>query len=250
MEARDSGEAVFVYNYGSQLPAGVPEKFRRSTYLHPVYAPGGTLLSDDFPKDHYHHRGIFWAWRVVKWKGETYDLWTIEGVHHRNLAHKSDARRGWLRFENGWFAGDRRIVKETVEIVAHPAASGRRDLDFTLLFEAVNGPVEISGSPDRGYSGFGFRFAPREATVIETEAGIEKADTNLVPHPWAQLTATFQGRRAGARIAIDPSNPGAPNGWCLRHYGYLGVDFPGLATYTLRPGAPLRLKYRVTLFAE
>ncbi len=249
VEVKDRGNPVFVYNYGMQLPLGVPEKFRRSSYLHPVYAPDGTLLSDDFPKDHYHHRGIFWAWRVVKWAGETHDLWTIEGVRHRVVRWKPDARRGRLSVENGWFAAERKIVKETVEIVTHPVVSGRRDLDFTLVFEAVAGPVEISGSPDRGYSGFGFRFAPRENTVIETEAGREKEDTNLVPHPWSQLTATFKGRRAGVRITIDPSNPGFPNGWCLRHYGYLGVDFPGLEYYTLQPGKPLKLTYQVTLFA-
>jgi hypothetical protein len=253
LELSENGRAVFVYNHGMMLPPGVPEQFRRSTYVHPVFAPDGTLLSDDFPKDHYHHRGIFWAWRVVKHGGETHDLWTIEGVHQRFvrwIARDAATRSARLAVENGWFMGDRKIVKEIVEIVTGPASGGRRDLDFTLRFEALQGPVEISGSPDRGYSGFGFRFAPRQNTVIETERGVEKEDSNLAPHPWAQLTATFQGRRAGARIGIGRDNPGYPNGWCLRHYGYLGVDFPGHDTFTLAPGHPLTLRYRVTLFAE
>ncbi len=251
IELADRGKPVFAYNYGPQLPQGVPEQFRRSTYLHPVYAPDGTILSDDFPKDHYHHRGIFWAWRVVKAGGETHDLWTIEGVHQRFvrwLARETRPDAARLALENGWFMGERKIVRETVEIITHRVAAARRDIDFVLTFEALDGPVEISGSPDRGYSGFGFRFAPREDTVIETDAGIESEDTNLVPHRWAQLTAVFQARRAGARITIDAANPGAPNGWCLRHYGYLGVDFPGLERYTIAPGKPLRLKYRVTLY--
>ncbi|MBI3697848.1 MAG: PmoA family protein, partial [Acidobacteria bacterium] len=60
---------------------------------------------------------------------------------------------------------------------------------------------------------------------------------------------TFQGRRAGARIDVDPANPAAPNGWCLRRYGFLGVSFPALETYTLEHGRPLVLKYRVTVFS-
>lgn len=93
------------------------------------------------------------------------------------------------------------------------------------------------------------RFAPRERTVIDTEAGRGKEDTNLVPHPWAQLAASFGGREAGARIDIGEGNPGFPNGWCLRHYGYLGVDFPGKDRFELKPGRPVTLRYKVTLFA-
>ena len=251
LELIDRGKPVFVYNYGMMLPSGVPEKFRRSSYLHPVYSPAGVLLTDDFPKDHLHHRGIFWAWRQVTYAGRTHDLWTIEGVHHRFirfLRREAGPDSARLAVENGWFTAERQIVKETVEIVANPVAGGRRALDFTLTFEAIAGPVEISGSPDRGYSGFGFRFAPRTNTILQSDAGREKEDTNLVPHRWAELTADFAGRHGGARIDIDPANPGAPNGWCLRHYGYLGVDFPGFERYTLKPGTPLRLKYRVTLY--
>ena len=250
-ELTENGKTVYVYNHGMILKPGVPEQFRRSSYLHPVYSPGGTLLTDDFPKDHYHHRGIFWAWRVVSYEGEIHDLWTIEGIWHhfvRWIAHDTVPGSARLAVENGWFAGKRKVVKETVDIVTHAAGAGRRRMDFTLTFEALGVPVELSGSPDRGYSGFGMRFAPREKTVVETDAGIEKEDTNLVPHPWAQLSAVFDGRQAGARIDVDPRNPAAPNGWCLRHYGYLGVDFPGKERFRLEPGRPVTLRYTVTLF--
>jgi hypothetical protein len=150
--------------------------------------------------------------------------------------------------ENGWFIGERQVVKETVEIVAHPAAANRRSLDATLIFEALEAPVAISGSPDgKGYGGLSLRFAPREATVITTEKGKEPRDTDMVPHPWAELAATYQGRRAAARVDIDPGHPGFPVGWCLRHYGFLGVNYPGLKPFVLEAGKPLELKYRVTL---
>jgi hypothetical protein len=90
---------------------------------------------------------------------------------------------------------------------------------------------------------------PRTETVIRTDAGVEKGDSNMAPHPWAELEAWFGGRRAGARVTIDPSHPGYPNGWCLRYYGFLGVNYPGLDSYTLAPGRPLVMKYRVTVYA-
>ena len=52
------------------------------------------------------------------------------------------------------------------------------------------------------------------------------------------------------RVTIVPSHPGYPNGWCLRHYGFLGVNYPGLEAITLKPGQPLTLKYRVTVYGS
>lgn len=253
LELTENGKPVFVYNYGMMLKPGVPESRRRSTYLHPVYAPDGPVLTDDFPADHYHHRGISWMWPVVTIEGRRYNLWEIEGIRQRFIrwtARQTDRASARLGVENGWYVGERQVLRETVEILVHPAAANRRQLDFTLRFEAIGAPIDIAGTPDqqKGYGGLCFRFAPREETILTTDAGRETKDTNLAPHPWAEIEGRFQGRWAGARIDIDPSHPGFPNGWCLRHYGFLGVSFPGLEPYTLAPGRPLVLKYRLTVF--
>ena len=58
LELSESGKPIFVYNHGMMLAPGFPEAMRRSSYLHPVYAPDGTVLTDDFNADHPHHRGI------------------------------------------------------------------------------------------------------------------------------------------------------------------------------------------------
>jgi len=168
------------------------------------------------------------------------------------------------------------VLKETVEVVAFPAEAGRRNLDLTLVFEALERPLELRGEPaqKKGYGGLSFRFGPRQDTVVRTDAGREKGDTNMVPHPWAdprqdtvvrtdagrekgdtnmvphpwaELEGVFASGRAGARVTIDPSHPAYPNGWCLRYYGFLGVNYPGLEPLTLRPAQPLVLKYRVTV---
>ncbi|HSB16598.1 MAG TPA: DUF6807 family protein [Bryobacteraceae bacterium] len=252
LELTENGKPVYVFHHGMQWKQGAPEAMRRCCYLHPLYAPDGTAVTDDFPKDHYHHRGVFWAWPVVSAGGETYDLWVLNGVGHRFVKWLSqEANGGFARLaaENGWFAGERKLVKETIEIVSRPARSNRRELDFTLSLEALGQPVQIAGQQDgKGYGGFCIRFGDREDTVVRTDTGREAKDTNLVPHPWAELEGKFGGRRAGARIDIDQANPGFPNGWCLRYYGFLGVNFPGLKPYTLEPGKPVILKYRVTVY--
>jgi hypothetical protein len=257
LELSEDGKPVFVYNFGCILTNGFPEKMRRSCYLHPVYAPDGTLLTDDFNKDHPHHRGIFWAWEVVTFDGETNDVWTVQGFRQKFVRWKARETNGTARLaaENGWYAGERKFVKEDVDIVAHPTVKDRRVLDFMLSFEATDKPVTIVGTPiaQKGYGGFAFRTAPREGgaakTVILTDAGISEKDGVMARHPWAEIRGTFQGRKESVRIEDDASNPGFPNnGWLMRHsFALLNVSYPGLEPLILQPGKPLILKYRVIL---
>jgi hypothetical protein len=253
LELTENGSPVFVYNYGTMLKEGVPADRARCCYLHPVYAPNGVAITDDFPADHYHHRGIHWTWPVVIVDGAHYDLWDIRGIHDRFekwTKREAGAEKAVLAVENGWYVGDRKVVDEQVEITAYPSANGKRDLDFMLQFRPVNGAgVSIGGTLDhnKGYGGFNIRFAPRTATRIDTAAGHDVPDSDLQPAQWAELTGEFNGKSASARTTIDPSNPGSPNGWCLRHYGFLGVDFPGLQPFRLTADHPLILRYRVTL---
>ena len=72
LELSDGGKPVFVYNFGMTLAKGFPESMRRSSYLHPVYSPGGVQISDDFNPNHPHHRGISWMWPEVTVDGKMY----------------------------------------------------------------------------------------------------------------------------------------------------------------------------------
>lgn len=258
LELSDNGKPVFVYNFGMILASGFPDDMQRSCYLHPVYAPDGTQLSDDFNQDHPHHRGISWMWPEVTVEGKKGDLWMVKEFRQRFIRWKGrdvEASRARLAVENGWFDGERQFVRENVEIVVEPVAAGRRTLDFTLSFEAIDRPVQVAGTSEgkKGFGGFCFRFMPRDGgaaeTVITTDKGVAAKDEVLKPHAWAQVSGKFQGKAAGGRIDDDPANPNFPNGWLLRHkFGFLNVSYPGVAPITLEPGKPLTLKYRVILF--
>ena len=260
LELSESGKPIFVYNHGMMLAPGFPEAMRRSSYLHPVYAPDGTVLTDDFNADHPHHRGISWMWPEVAVNGRKGDLWTVQGFQQRFVrwgARQAGDRSARLVVENGWFDGDRKFVDEEVEIVAHSAAARQRVLEFTLRFAAADRPVQIAGTSEggKGFGGFCMRFAPRDGgaakTVIRTEEGIAAKDGVLARHAWAEIAGTFRGKLAGARVEDDDANPGYPhNGWLLRHgFGFLNVSYPGRKPLTIEPGKPLVLKYRVVLFS-
>ena len=254
VEVLEDGRPALVYNYGPQLPPDVPEDRRRCCYVFPLHTPGGVSMLDDFPRDHYHHHGLFWAWPVVEAGGRRYDLWMYRGIAHRfERWIRREPREGrlWLVAENGWYAGGERLVREVVEILVHPSQGAARRVDFTLEWEALKEPVTLRGSQEEGksYGGFGARFDPREDTRIRSSEGAVEKDEDLVRHRWAELEASYGGRRAVLRITPDPSNPGAPHQWCLRHYGFVGASFPGKTPdsngFTLAPGRPLRLRFTV-----
>ena len=254
VELSENGAPVFVYNHGMMLKEGTAPDRTRCCYLHPVYAPNGAVITDDFPKDHPHHRGISWMWPDVSVEGKVYDLWTIKGMlaHFEKFERKEAGKdSAVLATQAGWFIGDRKVAEEHVEITAHPAQNGHRDLDFVVKLLATVPDVSIRGTDEgeKGYGGFNIRFSPRTGTRLDTATLADSPDSDLKPNQWAELTGDFDGKKAGARITIDPSNPGSPNGWCLRHYGFLGVDYPGLQAAKLDTRTPVTMKFRVTLLA-
>jgi hypothetical protein len=76
-------------------PEGVDPSNVRAGYLHPVYAPGGILVTDDFPIDpegHPWHHGIWGAWTQAEFNGHVVDFWNsyknqgrvdLDSVHAR-----------------------------------------------------------------------------------------------------------------------------------------------------------------------
>jgi hypothetical protein len=79
----DSGRRVMVYSFGVRAKAGVPKDREHSCYVHPLYGLDGEVLTDDFPADHVHHRGLYWAWPHVRLGSADHDLWTLRGVRQK-----------------------------------------------------------------------------------------------------------------------------------------------------------------------
>ena len=255
VELTENGAPVYVYNYGTMLKDGAAPDRARCCYLHPVYAPNGVVVTDDFPKDRPHHRGISWMWPVVVVDGQTYDLWTIKGIvakFEKWRSKRVSSEWAELVVQNGWYIGDRKVVEENVAIVTVPASHGRRGIDITVALSSVGAQVDIGGSHElnKGYGGpLEIRFAPRTDTKIRTAAQEDAPDSDLVPAAWAELTGNFGGKIVRTHVQCAPNNPGLPNGWCLRHYGFLGVEYPGLELRRLSDNAPLVMGFSIELLA-
>jgi hypothetical protein len=245
----EGGKPVFVYSHGVLLKAGVPADRARSTYLHPVYGLDGEVLTDDFPKDHYHHRGLFWAWPHVKTGGKEYDLWMIKGVEQKfeRWLAKEAGDTALLKVENGWYAGTKKIMGEQVSFRVHPAEAEARAIDVELVLTPKEQAVTLAGAEGKSYGGLTLRFAPCTNVVITTPLGNGKEDLPMTRLPWADLTAQFPGvsQPSGAAIFVAPSHPDFPPMWLTRHYGVLCLGWPGVDAKSFEPDKPIRLHYRV-----
>ena len=76
IEAWAGQRPVLVYNTATVMPPqGQPEHYQRSGFIHPLYSPQGTVLTDDFPVGHTHQHGMFFAWTKTTFHGDHVDFW-------------------------------------------------------------------------------------------------------------------------------------------------------------------------------
>ncbi len=141
----------------------------------------------------------------------------------------------------------RQLYDEKVRYTVWLAGETGRAIDVNITLEATEEPVTLLGATGKGYGGFCLRVPVVESKTVTKPDGTVVQSTNEERIPWADISAKMSGGEAmsGASIFIDSDNIGFPNGWCLREYGFLGVDWPGLEEYTLQPGEPVEMNYRV-----
>ena len=246
----EAGRPVLTYRHGDQLAAGVAADRTRSSYVHPILGLDGEVLTEDFPKDHPHHRGLSLMWPRMQVRGQRVELWHIKGIRslfREWLERSATPEHALLRVGNDWRLTDGTVVAtETLTLRVHRATAQARVIDVEYHIQARE-PVVVQGQVGKGYGGLNLRFAPREDTVITTDRGPQPKDGDRVHHAWADLSARFGGREQVSGIAIlaRDDHPAFPPPWTLRPYGDLNVAWPGLQPFTIEPEQPLTLGYRL-----
>lgn len=253
----DGPSPVLVYNHGMITAEHVPEADRRRTrscYVHPLYGLGGEILTEDFPRDHYHHHGVFWTWPHVKIDEEELDLWADRGIKQRFVAwlgREVGPVAGAIGVENGWFVDDAKVMIERVWLRAQKPCGDSRCLDLEFTWIPVEKPITLWGAGGKSYGGLTVRFAPPSrkdpATLITVPSGPTTADLPDTPLAWVDFTSKFgdHATRSGAAVFVPPTHPDYPPTWLTRHYGPQCIGWPGVAPRTFEPGCPIRLSYRI-----
>lgn len=277
----DGDKVVFTYLYAfvDHAPA-VPENEARrfaGCYIHPLNGLDGETLTEDAPKDHYHHHGVFWTWPGVfvhepDGKTRQYDLWTSNTKIRQRFVkfHKIDLERDGARLvvENGWYVDGEattpdakldptktgeaiaenekfygeKIMEELVDITVRPMEKidGKRTraIDLTVTLTPTNKPVSLQGAEHKSYGGLTIRFRPTGA--IRTDRFIT-TDEGVAKDdmPEKRLRWADYTSRFGA-IDAATGNADALSGAAI----FLAPSFPDFPpTWLTRYYGPLCLGY-------
>jgi hypothetical protein len=75
---RSGQKQMLQYNYGIVRQAeGENGSYDRAAYIHPVWTPGGKIVAGDFSPEHIHQRGLFLAYRSVRFGELETDFWGL-----------------------------------------------------------------------------------------------------------------------------------------------------------------------------
>ena len=250
---------LFYQSERKALPDG---QAARSNYFHPLYDLDGTVLTEDFPADHIHHRGIFWAWHQVRINGTTVqDQWVNHDTfwNLRDATTASDASSASLLLRVAWESplftdgqGRRRpFVEERSVTRVHRAEGAIRKIDFHQRLTALVDGVEIGGSEDaKGYGGFSYRVVmPPDIRFTGAQGVVAPTENAVAASPWMDVSGTYgPSGKSGLTVLTHPTTTAFPQPWILRAKASMqNAVYPGRQPAAIPRDRPVILRYRIVL---
>jgi len=226
--ARVGGRNVFEFHEEKSTPPdpAIKAVYRRAGYLHPVFSPSGLLVTDDYPGDHFHHHGIWWAWTSTSFEGRKPDFWNVaDGTGRVDLL---GVDRVWSGAVHGGLSARLQYVdlsapqpkpalNETWELRLYAGGTGPRPswiFDLTSS-QTCAGPSPIA-FPQYRYGGLGFRGSRQwagkgEAARFVPSNGItDRVKAHESRATWCHIGGLVDGRPTGIAILGHPGNVHAP----------------------------------------
>jgi hypothetical protein len=256
----EGDQPVLRYNYHAVRP---PEGFLdrvqpdsrkyaqpRSDYIHPLFGLGGETLTADWSIDEPHHRGVYWAWPEVDFRGQRGDLHALQNVFARptgriELRNTDDCSE--IEAENMWKWKDQTpIVLETATIRVWRSGEHGRFVDLALKFEAIENDVSLARRATTHYGGLNLRLSPIKQLNISTHTDTAGAKPRA---SWGEASGIWSGgdRTAGLAVFQHPGNSEYPGQWIeYPNLPWFQPTFPTATTrYVLKNGSPLNLQFRL-----
>jgi len=251
-------------------PAGIDTNYKRSGFIHPLYAPHGQILTRIQPPDHYHHYGIWNPWTHTLFEGDTVDFWNIKGrqgtVRFAKLvSNQSNSKYGEYTalHEHVVFKKDgseKVALNEWQTIrVYNPGKNGEYYVvDLTSKMQcASQSPLLILA---HRYAGLGWRateYWDKNNSEMLTSEGKTRDSTDNTKARWIVVYGQLPGNdEGGIAMLSHPSNYNHPEPlriWDKKSNEGRGDVFANFAPskdkdWLLEPGKTYTLKYRLIVF--
>lgn len=264
MHVQHDRDGVTVFQRGVQVlryqraTKTLDGKSPRADYVHPLYdLEGREVITEDFPADHLHHRGLFWAWHQVlvgdqaigdAWLCKDF-VWDVTDVETRSTDQfaRIDAKVIWKSPD--WTDAKGMmlpIVRSHTAITVHASQRDYRLIDFELSLLAATGDVRIGGSDDeKGYGGFSPRIKLDPATQFQSVGGkVQPQKLALDAGHWMNVTHP----EFGLAVLSHAANPTPQKRWILRQKRSMqNAVYPGREPVPLSMNEPTILRYRLVI---
>lgn len=210
-------------------------------FVHPLLSGNGTVLTELYPADHIHHRGLFWAWHQILLDGvQSADGWLLTGMTFRPVASAvtDQGRRGSMTTD--WVVAGRPVLREHAQIEA--TAQG---LSLRVTLSALADGLALGGSADdKGYGGISLRL--RDAEKLRFESGathVEARRQAVAAGPLMRFTWDSPDPSLPRAITMRCSVDGKPiSAWILRREKSMqNCVWPGATPVSLPRGKPVVL---------
>ena len=253
-------------------------------YLHPLRTADGKIVTRGFPMvtdipgeahDHPHHRGLWFAHGDVN----GYDFWGNEesqkgaGKGKGTIAIAGPAKltggkkSGVVEASFAWKipAGETLLREDRKMTFYSDPALRTIDFDITLS------PQQEVRFGDTKEGTFSMRLAAaleeeqpkgiaepkRTGKMVNAQGKSGEKNVWGKRSEWVDYSGVLEGAPVGIAILDHPSNPRFPAYWHTRAYGLFGANIFGVHDFendpsrdgslTIRPGQPLRFRYRVVI---
>lgn len=252
------GKPVLRYAAEVQTP---PEElspvYRRSGFIHPLFDPEGRILTDDFPPDHAHQHGVFFAWVNTTFEGRKIDFWN-QAAETGRIEHVETlgTQQGPVFAQ---FTTKLRHLDITTPDAPRPVLEERwvvrvcRLTDY-FLFDLTSAQTCVAKSPlvinEYHYGGMALRgarewFEQPEHDML-TSDGATRKDGNHTRPVWVEMYGNIQGKPSGVTIMGSPQNHGYPQPVRLHPTKpYLCFAPMVLGEFSIEPGQPYISRYRL-----
>jgi hypothetical protein len=227
--------------------------------FHPLNTPAGHTLSLLSPWDHIHHCGLWFSWKLVDgvnvWEGTARP--PVESrIVPLALEHQDarfSARYRWERNDHP------PLLDGGMVCACHYLEPRAYALDLTYQY-TTPGPATVlldrNPPPQAGYAGLSMRFVRsfRHARYLDAD-GRSEPPTRGTATAWHTFSGPLDGGpqlHGGVALIEHPDNPRFPAPTYTIHerdeFAFLQSAFLYDAPYTLQPGVPLVLCYRVVVY--
>jgi Family of unknown function (DUF6807) len=254
-----SGKPVLAYNHATvQSPDPEHPYYARSGYLHPVYAPDGQVLTDDFNPDHAHQHGVMFAWRKGTFEGRATNPWhqaeeTGRVEHLKVKSYDSGPVFGQFAIKLRQVDltdtdGPKPILDELWNLrVGNFSQCFVFDIEMTQTC-AGKSPytvekIHYGAMAVRGSRAWGGKKPP--AYDFLTDLGKRRENGNQTRARWIDFTGAAGGKSAGMVVLCHPQNFRFPQPVRLHpKMPYFCYTPASLGKFEIRPDHPYVSRYR------